>query len=160
MSKILEIIKQPLTHEWSTPQPFFDGLDQEFRFTLDAAASADNAKCIRYFDIDADGLSQAWDNQTVWCNPPYGDQVGRWVAKSHEAAQAGATVVMLIPARTDTAWWHRFAMQADEVRLVRGRLRFSGATTNAPFPSAVVIFRPGTQGPPVWSVIDRQSVAS
>ncbi|KEF35509.1 adenine methyltransferase [Deinococcus sp. RL] len=134
-------------HDWTTPRSFFDELNAEFNFTLDAAASPHNALCSRYFTEADDGLSQPWTG-TVWCNPPYGRQIGRWIAKAAQSACEGATVVMLIPARTDTAAWHDhilFNPQA-EVRFVRGRLRFGDATANAPFPSAVIIFRPGGQG--------------
>lgn len=132
--------------DWETPQAFFDLVDAEFEFTLDAAASAANAKVAQYLDEDADGLSQLWSG-TVWCNPPYGRSIGDWVHKGFESAQSGATVVMLIPARTDTAYWHDYVMHASEIRLLRGRLVFGEAKANAPFPSALVIFRPGMHTP-------------
>ena len=128
------------TDEWATPQEFFDKLNAEFHFTLDVCANAENAKCARYFDFHANGLQQTWDG-VVWCNPPYGREIYRWVRKAWAAAQAGAIVVMLIPARTDTAWWHEF-VAFGEVRFVRGRIKFGGHANAAPFPSAVVIFRP------------------
>lgn len=152
MANVLGIIKQPMSHEWETPQDFFEALDEEFRFNLDAAASADNAKCLRYYD--ADGLGLPWKS-VVWCNPPYGTQIGKWVEKGYHEARRGATVVMLIPARTETAYWHDYVMHAAEIRFVRGRLRFSGYKVNAPFPSAVVVFRPGWFGVPRISAIDR-----
>jgi phage N-6-adenine-methyltransferase len=128
-------------HDWETPGDLFGALDREFRFSLDAAASVTNAKVARYYTAEDNGLAQPWLG-TVWCNPPYGRAIGGFVRKGWESAQEGATVVMLVPARTDTAWWHDFVMEADEVRLLRGRLRFVGAPHCAPFPSAIVVFRP------------------
>jgi phage N-6-adenine-methyltransferase len=130
------------TDQWATPQEFFDQLDEEFGFTLDACASVDNAKCDKFFTSDDDGLARDWGHGTVWVNPPYGRGVtGRWVEKAYRSSQDGATVVMLLPARTDTRWWHDWALKG-EVRFVRGRLRFGDGRAPAPFPSAVVVFRP------------------
>lgn len=128
------------TDEWATPASLFDELDQEFGFTLDVCALPHNAKCERYFSPADDGLTQAWEG-TCWMNLPYGRSIGRWVRKAFESSREGATVVCLIPARTDTAWWHEYVTKADEVRFVRGRLRFGEAASAAPFPSAIVIFR-------------------
>lgn len=130
------------TDDWATPQQLFDALDAEFRFTLDAAASRHNAKCRRYFTRRRDGLSQSWGRQVVWCNPPYGRVIAHWVRKAHEASLRGATVVMLLPSRTDTKWFHQFAWKHGEVRFLEGRVKFGGAKTAAPFPSVVVVFRP------------------
>lgn len=124
---------------WATPQYFFDALDAEFKFTLDACADAENHKCARYFSAADDGLSQQWAPATVWLNPPYGRAIGRWVQKAFDEWTAGATVVCLVPARTDTRWWHDYAMSA-QIRFVRGRLKFGGCASNAPFPNAVLIF--------------------
>lgn len=127
---------------WATPQEFFDELNAEFEFTLDPCCSAGNAKCDRFFTKNDDGLRQSWKGERVWMNPPYGREIGLWMAKARrEAATNGATVVCLVPARTDTAWWHDCAMQG-EIRFIRGRLKFGGHKKEAPFPSAVVIFRP------------------
>lgn len=123
---------------WATPQEFFDRLKAEFDFQLDVCALPENAKCERYFSPDMDGLVQNW-NGTCWMNPPYGRTVSRWVQKAYESSLEGATVVCLLPARTDTRWWHNYCMKG-EVRLVKGRLKFGGANWCAPFPSAVVIF--------------------
>lgn len=127
--------------EWATPPDLFADLHREFGFTLHACATADNAKCSRYFTPETDGLAQRWEG-VVWCNPPYGRALGRWIAKAWEAAQAGdaEVVVCLVPARVDTAWWHDYCARA-EVRFLRGRLRFGGAESGAPFPSAIVVFR-------------------
>ncbi len=127
------------TDIWATPQEFFDGLNQEFAFTLDVCATKENAKCARYFTREQDGLAQEWGG-VCWMNPPYGREIGKWMRKAHESGQAGATVVCLVPARTDTAWWHDYAVKG-VVRFVRGRLKFGGASNSAPFPSAVVVFR-------------------
>lgn len=129
------------TCEWPTPQWLFDALRREFAFTLDPCATAENAKCPRFFTAADDGLAQDSSRDVVFMNPPYGSVIGRWMQKAFESAQAGATAVCLVPARTDTAWWHRFAMRG-EIRLLRGRLKFGDATSCAPFPSAIVIFRP------------------
>ena len=127
------------TDQWATPQDFFDKLDAEFHFETDVCATADNAKCARYFTPEMDGLKQEWTG-VCWCNPPYGRKIGQWVKK---AAESNATVVMLIHARTDTAWFHDYIYGKAEIRFVRGRLKFGGSKINAPFPSMVVVFRGG-----------------
>ena len=134
---------QAETHEYETPQALFDGLNVEFRFGLDVCATAENAKCAKHFTKDDDGLAQSWTG-TCWMNPPYGREIARWMRKAFEESQKGATVVCLVPARTDAGWWHDYAMRG-EIRFIRGRLRFSGANVNAPFPSAIVVFRPCAQ---------------
>ena len=130
------------TVEWATPQPFFDRLNEEFKFELDVCATAENSKCQFFFTEEMDGLTKNWDGMRVWMNPPYGRTIGAWVQKAHEASKRGATVVCLLPSRTDTKWWHDHCMQA-EIRFVKGRLKFGNATASAPFPSAVVVFRSG-----------------
>lgn len=129
------------TDIWSTPQSFFDKLDAEFHFTLDVCASMENAKCDRYFTETDDGLHKEWRG-VCWMNPPYGREMPKWIRKAHEAALNGAIVVCLLPSRTDTKAWHEYVMAAHEVRFVRGRLKFGGCSSSAPFPSAVVVFRP------------------
>lgn len=124
--------------EWETPSELFNALDAEFHFTLDACASPDKAKCTRYYSERA--LEETWAG-IVWVNPPYGRLIGQWTRKGRQSAEAGATVVMLLPSRTDTKWWHEDVMRSSEIRFIRGRLKFGGAMTGAPFPSAVVIFR-------------------
>lgn len=127
--------------EWSTPQEVFDKLDDEFHFTLDAAATQENAKCERYYTKDQDGLKNPWGG-VVWCNPPYGRKIGLWVRKAYESThENGSTVVMLLPARTDTKWFHGYILHRAEIRFIAGRLKFGGAKNSAPFPSMVVIFR-------------------
>ncbi len=145
------------SNEWGTDPALFEVINREFGFTLDAAASEENAKCDRFYGVAQDGLSQCWDG-VVFCNPPYGSVIGKWVEKGLEESRRGAVVVMLIPARTCTGWWHDFVMRAAEVRLFRGRLRFAFdgtlAPVNAPFPSCLVVFRPGDHRP-VFTSVDR-----
>ena len=124
------------TDEWETPQGFFDKLNTEFGFTLDVCATPKNTKCVRYFSKADDGLRLSWADERCWMNPPYGREIGKWMKK---AKDSGALVVCLVPARTDTAWWHDYVIKG-EVRFIRGRLKFGGQKNSAPFPSAVVIF--------------------
>ena len=122
-----------------TPQEFFDALDAEFGFTLDVCATSENAKCKNFYTRIDDGLSKTWIGN-VWMNPPYGRDILRWMEKADRSAQEGAVVVCLVPARTDTKWWHEYAMK-HEIRFIRGRLKFGGAKNSAPFPSAIVVMR-------------------
>lgn len=145
------------SNEWTTPQDFFDMLNDEFAFTLDAAATSENAKCVNYYDVETDALSQCWRG-TVWLNPPYGRKIGKWIRKAWEESQRGVEVVVLMPVRSDTPYWHDYVMRAAEVRLVRGRLRFSDSSASAPFPCCVVVFRPWCQGPPKFSSIARNPI--
>jgi phage N-6-adenine-methyltransferase len=126
------------TDEWATPPELFAVIAREFRFDVDVCALPVSAKCARYFTPEDDGLAQEWSG-TCWMNPPYGAQIGRWVTKAHLSADAGAIVVCLVPARTDTGWWWDHCRHA-EIRFLRGRLRFGEAETGAPFPSAIVVF--------------------
>lgn len=127
------------TDEWETPKDLFSKLDTVYHFDLDVCATKENAKCARYFTREQDALEQEWKGM-CWMNPPHGRQIGKWMKKAYESAQAGATVVCLVPARTDTAWWHDYVMRGGSIHFIRGRLRFGGAKENAPFPSAVVVF--------------------
>lgn len=130
------------TDEWATPKDFFDTLNEEFDFTLDPCATADNAKCAKFYTKEQDGLKQDWSGERVFCNPPYGKVIGDWVKKcSEEAKKPNTTVVALIPARTDTRYFHEFIYRkAREVRFIKGRLKFGGCKNSAPFPSMVVVF--------------------
>lgn len=141
MATLMAVHYSSEKHDWTTPREFWEKLDAEFGFTLDAAASEENALCPAYYTAETDGLSQDWSGHTVWCNPPYGRAIGNWIRKAHEESLKGTTVVMLIPARVDTAAWHDVIFPHAEVRFVRGRLKFGSATENAPFPCAVVVFR-------------------
>ena len=130
------------TNEWSTPQDFFDELDKEFNFTLDPCATSENAKCTKYFTVEDDGLKQDWSKDVVFMNPPYGREIKYWVQKAYEESLKGATVVCLIPARTDTAYWHDYIFgKADDIRFLRGRLKFGDSKNPAPFPSAIIIYK-------------------
>lgn len=132
-----EVMFSSKTDLWGTPQDLFDELDAEFHFDLDVCALPDNAKCKRYYTPEMDGLSQKWGG-CCWCNPPYGRQIGKWIKK---AAESGTTVVMLLPARTDTKWFHDYILGKAEIRFLKGRLKFGGCNNSAPFPSMVVVFR-------------------
>ena len=135
-----ELMFSSKTDLWSTPQEFFDELDAEFGFNLDACAIPENAKCDVYYTPEQNGLFQRWYG-TVWCNPPYGREIVKWVAKAAQSAKRGATVVMLLPARTDTKWFHEYIYGKAEVRFIKGRLKFGGCKNAAPFPSMVCVFR-------------------
>lgn len=131
--------------DWCTPQDFFDRLDAEFHFALDAAATERSAKCRKYYTPETDGLKQSWDSGgAVFCNPPYGRNIGEWVRKAYEESQSGTTIVLLIPARTDTAYFHDYIYGKAEIRFVRGRLKFTDENgtgrQSAPFPSMLVIY--------------------
>lgn len=126
--------------EYETPQDLFDRLHSEFCFTCDVASTDDNAKCAVHFTRSDDGLVQPWRG-VCWCNPPYGRDMPKWVRKARQEAVHGfATTVMLIPARTNTSWWHDECMRG-EVRFIRGRPRFNNGKHGLPFPLAIVIFR-------------------
>ena len=149
------------TEEWATPQDFFDRMTEQFGpFDLDVSATPDNAKCARFFTKEDNGLAQPWAPARCWMNPPYGRDMGKWVRKAYEESQRGALVVCLVPARTDVAWWHDWAMKG-EIILLRGRLRFQRADgarlahngpavregrkpaqCTAPFASAVLVYKP------------------
>jgi phage N-6-adenine-methyltransferase len=142
------------TDDWSTPRDFYNKLDTEFGFVLYVASSSTNHLTPAWYWLDhqdparRDGLAQAWAAEAaqlggaVWMNPPYGKTIREWVAKANAEATAGATVVCLVPSRTDTRWFHESCAH-HELRFVKGRLRFGGATNSAPFPSLVVVMRPG-----------------
>lgn len=137
---------------WETPRNLFDELNREFNFTLDACAPTENTKCPTFYTEQQDGLSMPWTGR-VWCNPPYGRKIGKWVEKPEKSAEEGATVVMLIPARTDTAWFHDHVYHKAEIRFIRSRICFeldglpildkNGRPVSAPFPSMICVFRPG-----------------
>lgn len=132
------------TDLWATPAGFFADLDAEFHFNLDPCATPENAKCKRYFTAEQDGLKQDWGGMKVFCNPPYGRAVGEWVKKAYEESKKpGTLVVCLLPARTDTRWFHDYIIKKAKIRFVRGRLKFGDAKAPAPFPSMVVIFENG-----------------
>ena len=127
------------TDMWSTPQAFFDDYNAIYQFDVDVCATAENALCAKFYSPEDDGLSKEWCG-VCWMNPPYGREIGKWMQKAYESSLHGATVVCLVPARTDTAWWHDYAMKGN-IEFIRGRLKFGGSKNSAPFPSAVVVFQ-------------------
>ena len=131
--------------DWETPQDFFDNLNKEFNFTLDPCATHKTAKCDKYYTKENNGLIQDWGDNVVFCNPPYGSEIKYWVKKCYEESQnPNAIVVMLIPARTDTGYFHKYIYGKAEIRFIKGRLKFGGqqkGSGSAPFPSMIVIFK-------------------
>lgn len=138
----LKMMFSSATDMWATPQSFFDDLNNEFHFTLDPCATKANAKCNKFYTIDEDGLQQDWKGEVVFCNPPYGKMVSSWVRKcSQESKKPNTTVVALLPARTDTRYFHDYIYgKAKEIRFIKGRLKFGDSKNSAPFPSMVVVF--------------------
>ena len=145
--KVQKVLFSSETGEWSTPQDFFDKLNWRFGpFTLDPCATIYNTKCANFFTVHDNGLEKDWEGFTVFVNPPYGRSIGDWIKKGYEESQKPNTrVVMLIPARPDTKYWHDYIMKASEVYFVRGRLKFGDSQNSAPFPSAVVVFGGNTR---------------
>lgn len=134
----------PLTSQtclWATPEKLFKDLNAEFNFSLDVCANDKNHKCERYYTPNDDGLLQPWD-KVNWCNPPYGNRINDWLEKARREKLNGCTTVVLIPARTDTRWFHNHVLGvADEIRFIKGRLKFGGSKSNAPFPSMLIVYR-------------------
>ena len=131
------------TDMWGTPQAFFERMDEEYHFQTDVCAIKENAKCPHFYSPEDDGLKKTWTG-VCWMNPPYGRQIGKWVKKAYESGREGATVVCLLPARTDTRWFQDYCLQSSDIRFVRGRLHFNEAKEGAPFPSCIVTFSPDT----------------
>lgn len=128
------------TDDWATPQTVFNDLNREFDLDIDVCANESNHKLPAFYSAVDDGLSKDWKERRCWMNPPYGRVIGEWVRK---ASRGGATVVVaLLPARTDTKWFHDFIYQKPnvEIRFIKGRLKFGGSKNSAPFPSMIVIF--------------------
>ena len=138
----LKMMFSSATDMWATPQSFFDELNNEFHFTLDPCATKANAKCNKFYTIDEDGLQQDWKGEVVFCNPPYGKMISSWVRKcSQESKKPNTTVVALLPARTDTRYFHDYIYgKAEKIRFIKGRLKFGDSKNSAPFPSMVVVF--------------------
>lgn len=132
------------TDDWETPQDFFDKLNKEFMFDLDVCATKENTKCKRWYELQDDGLSKPWLGHRVWMNPPYGRGIGKWVKKAHDTVlgvvQNHGIVVCLLPARTDTKWFHDYILGKAEIRFIKGRLKFGNSKNSAPFPSMIVVF--------------------
>ena len=135
---------------WATPQQWFDYLNLEFKFTLDPCCVTETAKCQLFYTPETNGLAHSWAGHTVFMNPPYGKDIIRWMRKAYEECRNnGVLVVAFVPARVDTEWWHEYAAKASDIRFPRGRVKFAGADASAPFPVAVVIFRPRVDAAPV-----------
>ena len=130
------------TNEWSTPIDLYNSLDEIYNFTLDPCSTKENAKCDKFFTIEDNGLIQDWSNEIVFMNPPYGREIKDWVKKAYEESLKGATVVCLIPSRTDTKYWHDYIFPySREITFLKGRLKFGNSKNSAPFPSAIVVFK-------------------
>lgn len=143
MSRLNKGLFTSKSNEWSTPQSLFDELNSEFNFTLDPASTHENAKCEKHYTQEDDGLTQPWADERVFCNPPYGREIGQWVKKAYEESlllRVGV-IVLLIPARTDTKYWHEYIFGKAEVRFLKGRVKFGEAKQGAPFPSAVIVYK-------------------
>lgn len=151
-----EVMFSSVSNEWETPQDFYEKLNDEFGFTLDPCCQEYNHKCEKYYTSADDGFNKSWEGETVFCNPPYGREIGKWVKKCYEEAKNdNTTVVMLIPSRTDTKWFHDYIYNQEnvEIRFIKGRLKFINRLLpswnsegnfklqSAPFPSMVVVFR-------------------
>lgn len=133
-------------NEWATPADLFNRLNDTYHFTLDPCCTTETAKCAKHFTIAENGLAQDWSKDRVFMNPPYGRAIGLWMKKAYEESLRGALVVCLVPARTDTHWWHEYAMGGG-IEYIRGRVRFApngdfSKRQPAPFPSAIVVFKP------------------
>ena len=135
-----DILFSSKSGDWETPQWLFDHYNRIFNFELDVCASDTNTKCDAYFTKEDNGLKSPW-LATNWMNPPYGKEINKWVEKAYnESLDINTLVVCLLPARTDTKWWHEYVMKGDVIHFIKGRLRFSNQTNSAPFPSCIVIF--------------------
>jgi len=135
----IELFFSSKTNHWSTPNELFNTLNKEFEFTLDPCATKENAKCKKYYTKKENGLIQDWSNEIVFMNPPYGREIKYWIQKAYEESLKGAIVVCLVPARTDTIYWHNYCLKG-KVRFIKGRLKFGNSKNSAPFPSAIVVF--------------------
>jgi len=145
--------------EWETPQKLYNMLDSIFHFTLDPCATAANSKCGKHFTREENGLKKSWKGQTVFMNPPYGKDIKKWIKKAYdESRNSNTTVVCLLPARTDTKYWHEYCMKSQRIYFVKGRLKFGDATNSAPFPSAIVVFKRswfGLRKPKVYTLCQK-----
>lgn len=129
------------SNEWATPQNFYDELNKIYKFTLDPAANKFNAKCKKFYTIEDDGLSKTWKNEVVFCNPPYGRNIYKWVEKCYNENKNNNTkIILLIPSRTDTKYFHDFIYKKYPIRFIQGRIKFGDSKNSAPFPSLLVLF--------------------
>lgn len=138
-SRINAGLMSSATNQWGTPQKLFDVLNAEFNFEIDVCADETNHKCKKYFTKSEDGLKQDWGTHVCFMNPPYGKEIGKWTKKAVETAKKGGLVVGLLPNRTDTKWYSD-VMQASEIRIIKGRLKFNDGQNSAPFPSVIVVW--------------------
>ncbi len=138
----LQVLFSSKTDDHSTPQDFFDKLNEEYNFELDVCATASNAKCSNFFTKEQDALKQNWEG-TCWMNPPYGRDIILWMEKAYKEHKKNKnTIVCLVPVRTDTNWWHSYVEGKAKVKFIKGRLKFGNSANSAPFPSALVIYKP------------------
>ena len=136
-----------VTDEWYTPIEFYNALNKEFNFNLDPCATDINHKCAKYFTKEDNGLLQSWGGYNVFCNPPYGRAINAWVEKAYnESKKDNTLIVMILPARTDTKWFHNFIYHKAEIRFIKGRLKFGGSKGDAPFPSMLAIYKGANNG--------------
>lgn len=127
---------------WETPMDFFNKLNDEFNFTLDPCCEKETAKCEKYYTKGDNGLEKSWAGEVVFVNPPYGTEIKHWVKKCHHEwlSNNNTTIVLLIPSRTDTKYFHEYIYNIAEIRFLKGRLKFGNAKNNAPFPSLLAIY--------------------
>lgn len=143
MKESMRIMTSSNDMTWEMPESWFHYLDLEFGFTLDPCCTEKTAKCRKFFTPEVDGLTKSWADERVYMNPPYGREIGPWMRKAYrEARDNGALVVCFVPARVETKWWHDYAIKANDIRFPIGRVKFVGAQHSAPFPIAVIVFRP------------------
>ena len=139
-----EVMFSSKTDNWATPQDFYNKLDKRFNFELDPCADEENHKCPLYYTKEEDGLKQDWGQYRTYVNPPYGREISKWVEKAYKTnKEHGNLIVMLLPARTDTRWFHNFIYKKAEIEFIKGRLKFGNSKDSAPFPSMIVIFEEG-----------------
>lgn len=138
----LQVLFSSKTDDHSTPQDFFDKLNEEYNFELDVCATESNAKCSKFFTKEQDALKQNWEG-TCWMNPPYGRDIILWMEKAYKEHKKNKNIIVcLVPVRTDTNWWHSYVEGKAKVKFIKGRLKFGNSTNSAPFPSALVIYKP------------------
>ena len=160
-TRVQKIMFSSKSDEYGTPVSFYQKLDKMFKFTLDPCSTELNRRCVRHYTKEEDGLSKSWADEVAFVNPPYSD-ISSWVEKAYkESTENNATVVMLIPSRTDTKYWHDYIMRgASAIFFVKGRLKFDageGEVSPAPFPSAVVVFAGQAWSPgPMTQTIERK----
>lgn len=139
MDEVRAYMPQSKTDEWATPRDLFESLDRKYHFNLDPCANAENHVCERYFTKEENGLLQDWSGARVFCNPPYGKPLRDWVKKASEERDKAEIIVMLLPARTDTRWFHEYLYGKAQITFIKGRLRYNGCKDCAPFPSMIVV---------------------